>query len=150
MWRILSTFIAVATVGVLAVANILHAAETGTDTGGMAGFHGQGNFQEFAPDFGLWTGEFWGESTTDSGRGPMHRGGWYCTGEQAFQGGVTKWGGGFCTITDVDGADIGTRGDYYSGTGKYEGITGWYTFDCDNVAISHFFCEITGGEYNIP
>ena len=145
---------------------------TGTDiqaaeeSGGMVTFHGEGNYQEFPPDFGLWTGIFYGGGTTDSESGPLHRSGWDCTGEIAYQGGTPKWGGGFCTVTDVDGdtvnvrwqatapwgpgANIGTRGDYHSGTGKYAGITGWYTFQCDNVAVSHFFCAITGGEYNIP
>ena len=166
MWKTIGICIAALTLSVSASLSSLQAAEQGTETGGMVGFHGVGKFQQFEPDFGLWNGEFWGESTTDSESGPMHRGAWYCTGEQAFQGGVTKWGGGYCTITDVDGdtvnlrwqatapwgpgANIGTRGDYFSGTGKYTGITGWYTFHCENVAMSHFFCSITGGEYSIP
>ena len=166
MWKTIGICIAALTLSVSASLSSLQAAEQGTETGGMVGFHGVGKFQQFEPDFGLWNGEFWGESTTDSEDGPMHRGAWYCTGEQAFQGGVTKWGGGYCTITDVDGdtvnlrwqatapwgpgANIGTRGDYFSGTGKYTGITGWYTFHCENVAMSHFFCSITGGEYSIP
>ena len=58
---------------------------------GMATFHGKGDIQEFAPDFIVWTGEFWGESVTDSQSGPLHRGAWYCTGEQVLQGGTTNW-----------------------------------------------------------
>ena len=166
MWKTIGIYAALVAFGAFFTSNGMQAAEQGTTTGGMAGFHGVGKFQEFAPDFGVWNGEFWGESTTDSESGPLHFGAWYCTGEQAFQGGTPKWAGGFCTVTDVDGdtvnlrwqatepygpgANIGTRGDYYSGTGKYTGITGWYTFHCENVAISHFFCTITGGEYNIP
>ena len=46
------------------------------------------------------------------------------------------------------GLDIDTRGDYFSGTGKYEAITGNYTFFCENVAGSHFFCSVTGAEYS--
>ena len=131
---------------------------------GMATFHGKGDAQEFAPDFIVWNGEFWGESVTDSESGPLHRGTWYCTGEQVLQGGTTVWAGGFCVVTDGDGdtvnlhwqstkgypgADIDTRGDYYSGTGKYAGITGNYLFHCESVAASHFFCSITGGKYNV-
>ena len=85
--------------------------------------------------------------------------------EQALQGGTTNWAGGFCVVTDGDGdtvnlhwqstkgypgADIDTRGDYYSGTGKYEGITGHYTFHCEIQAGTHFFCSVTGGEYSVP
>ncbi len=141
-----------------------HAGHHG-DAIGMATFYGKGDIQKFAPDFIVWNGEFWGESVTDSKSGPLHMGAWYCTGEQVLQGGTTNWAGGFCVVTDGDGdtvnlrwqstkgypgADIDTRGDYYSGTGKNEGITGHYTFHCEAVAASHFSCSITGGEYSVP
>ena len=162
MWKTIGIYVSLVAFGAFFTSNSMQAAE---QTGGMVTFHGEGTYQEFPPDFGLWTGVFYGGGTTDSESGPLHRSGWMCTGEQAFQGGTTKWAGGFCTVTDVDGdtvnlrwqstksyagATIDTRGDYYSGTGKYAGITGSYTLHCDNIAVSHFFCAITGGEYNIP
>ena len=143
----------------------VQAAEQGTTTG-MATFHGQGNTEEFAPDFVVWTGEFWGESVTDAKSGLLHFGAWYCTGEMTYRGGEAQWGDGFCAVTDRDddmvnlrweitktypgSGNIDTRGTYYSGTGKYAGIEGYYTFFCQPVAGSHFFCTITGGEYSIP
>ena len=147
--------------GAIGVSGVVQAADQG-----MATFHGKGEIQEFAPDFVVWNGEFWGESVIDSESGPLHRGAWYCTGEQTFRGGEVLWGDGFCAVTDADGdavnlrweitktypgsGDFDTRGTYYSGTGKYDGIQGHYTFLCQPAAPNHFFCTITGGEYSVP
>ena len=95
MWKFINVCVVSFSLGISASLVGAQAGETGTETGGMAGFHGVGDFQQFEPDFGVWKGEFWGQSTTDTEAGPLHRGAWYCTGEEVFQGGVPKWGGGF-------------------------------------------------------
>jgi hypothetical protein len=166
MKKSLSMSVILTAIAAVGLGSAVQAAEQGTTTG-MATFHAQGDIQEFAPDMVVWNGEFWGQSVTDAKAGPLHFGAWYCTGEQAFRDGETLYGDGFCTVTDRDGDTINlrwevtranpdtggndTRGTYYSGTGKYAGIEGYYTFECQpTVAGSHDFCTISGGEYTIP
>ena len=93
MWKTIGIYVALVAFGAFFTSNGMQAAE---QTGGMVTFHGEGNYQEFPPDFGLWTGIFYGGGTTDSESGPLHRSGWDCTGELAYQGGTPKFGGGFC------------------------------------------------------
>ena len=68
-----------------------------------------------------------------------------------------------CVVTDADGDVINlvweqthvpaptgvakTKGTYLSGTGKYEGIQGYYTFSCK---LGGIVCNITAGDYRIP
>ena len=140
-----------------------HAADQGTTTG-IAFLTAKGEVKNFKPDLVLWNGTFVGVSVTDSRKGPLHNSGWDCTGQAVRQAGIVHSGGGFCLVTDPDGDTINllwartdvpgppvgpgvvikTKGTYLSGTGKYAGIQGYYTFSCATV------CTITSGEYKIP
>jgi len=82
-----------------------------------------------------------------------------------MQDGNAFQSGGFCLVTDSDGdtinllwertnvpgpaAEAKTKGTYLSGTGKYAGIQGNYTFAC-RFAGALALCNVTGGEYKIP
>lgn len=138
------------------------AAESGTTTG-AASFNAKGDVKNYKPGVMLWSGTFVGVSITESKKGPLHNSGWDCTGESAIQDGNVFRSGGFCLVTDPDGdtinllwertdvpglpADAKTKGIYLSGTGKYNGIKGYYTFACRQGGLS---CSITTGEYKIP
>ena len=80
MGKMIGIYFALAAFVTFSTSNSIQAAE---GAGGMVTFHGEGNYQEFPPDFGLWTGIFYGGGTTDSESGPLHRSGWDCTGEIA-------------------------------------------------------------------
>lgn len=148
----------------LAVGSTSHAAGQGTTTG-VASFYAKGDVKEYKPGLIVWTGGFVGVSMADGKKGPLHNSGWECTGETAIQDGKVYGSGGFCLVTDPDGDNINllwertdvpggavdgkTKGTYLSGTGKYAGIQGHYTFACRlNGAMAS--CNITGGEYKIP
>jgi hypothetical protein len=139
-----------------------HAAEQGT-TSGVASFQARGDAKNHKPAVTVWNGTFVGVSITEAGRGPLHNSGWDCTGEAVIQDGGVHRSGGFCLVTDPEGDTINllwertnvpgpvpdpkTKGTYLSGTGKYSGIQGSYTFACrQNGAV----CVITGGNYKIP
>lgn len=140
-----------------------YAAEQGTTTG-VASFSAKGDVKNYKPDLMLWNGTFVGASVTDSRKGPLHSSGWDCTGEVVVQGGNSYSANGFCLVTDLDGDTINllwvrtnvpgpagepkTKGTYLSGTGKYAGIQGYYTFSCRGGGTS--VCTITSGEYKIP
>ena len=148
----------------LAVAATSHAAGQGTTTG-IATFQGKGDVKEHKPGVVVWTGGFVGTSVTDARKGPLHNSGWECTGETVMQDGNAFRSGGFCVVTDPDGDNINllwertnvpgqaaepkTKGTYLSGTGKYTGIQGNYTFAC-RFAGALALCNVTGGEYRTP
>ena len=135
---------------------------------GVVGFYGNGTTQEYAPDMVVWTGKFFGQSVTESGQGPLHDSAWDCTGEMVIRSGkIVVTADGFCAVTDQDGdkinlrwdtddpqatpAKIKTKGTYLSGSGKYAGIQGSYSFMCRAVAdTSHYICEMIGGDYRLP
>ena len=143
---------------------ITQAAEQGKTTG-VAAFHAQGAVTEYEPGVGVWLGKFVGVSKTDSGSGPLHNAGWDCTGESVFQEGTLYQADGFCIVTDQGGNTINliweqthvpaalgsakTKGTYLSGTGKYAGINGYYTFSCQ-LSGAMSICDITSGEYALP
>lgn len=161
-WRSKSALF-VAVLG-LAVGSTSHAAGQGTTTG-VASFQGKGDAKEHKPGVVVWTGGFVGVSVADGRRGPLHNSGWECTGEVVIQEGNAYRADGFCLVTDPDGDTINllwertnvpgpaaepkTKGTYLSGTGKYAGIQGHYTFAC-RLAGDLALCNITGGEYKIP
>jgi hypothetical protein len=134
-------------------------AEQGTTTG-MAAFNPKGDVKSYKPGVAIWSGTFVGVSMTDARKGPLHNSGWDCTGEVVIQDGSVHRAGGYCLVTDQDGdtinlmwertnipgspAEVNTKGTYLSGTGKYTGIKGHYTFACRGP------CTITSGEYKIP
>ena len=140
----------------------MKAGEQGTTTG-VASFQAKGEAKNYKPGVTVWDGTFVGVSVTDARKGPLHGSGWDCTGEVVIQEGNTYRAGGFCLVTDPDGdtinllwertnvpgpvADLKTKGTYLSGTGKYTGIQGYYTFLCHAGGV---VCNITTGEYRIP
>jgi hypothetical protein len=148
----------------LTVAGVSYAAGQGTTTG-FASFYGKGEAKEHKPGLIVWSGGFVGASVSDGRKGPLHNSGWDCTGETAIQDGKVHRSGGFCLVTDPDGDTINlvwertdvpggmvdgkTRGTYLSGTGKYAGIQGSYTFSC-RLQGAMAACNITGGEYKFP
>jgi hypothetical protein len=154
----------VAVLGLIAgVPAQVQAADQGTTTG-IAFLTAKGEVKNFKAEASLWNGTFVGVSVTESRKGPLHNSGWDCTGQAVRQAGIVQIGGGFCVVTDPDGDVINllwartdvpgplagagvvtkTKGTYLSGTGKYSGIQGYYTFSCTTV------CTITSGEYKIP
>ncbi len=146
----------------IGVISLTHAAEQGTTTG-VASFHATGEAKEHSPGVTVWTGKFFGVSMTDARKGPLHNSGWDCTGELVIQDGNAYSAGGFCVVTDPDGdtvnllwertnipgpvPDAKTKGTYLSGTGKYAGIQGYYTFSC---RLGGVVCNVTAGKYKIP
>ncbi len=141
-----------------------HAAGQGTTTG-VASFHSKGEVTEHAPDVVVWVGQFVGASMTDGRKGALHNSGWDCTGETTIHEGKVYQSDGFCVVTDPEGDVINlvweqthvpaatgaakTKGTYLSGTGKYAGIQGYYTFSCQlSGAMAN--CNITTGEYKLP
>ena len=58
MWKFINVCVVSFSLGISASLVGAQAGETGTETGGMAGFHGVGDFQQFEPDFGVWKGSF--------------------------------------------------------------------------------------------
>ena len=148
----------------LAVGSTSHAAGQGTTTG-VASFQAKGDVKEYKPGVVVWVGSFVGVSVVDGRKGPLHNAGWECTGETAIQDGNVFRSGGFCVVTDPDGDTINllwertnvpgqaaepkTKGTYLSGTGKYTGIQGNYTFAC-RFAGALALCNVTGGEYRTP
>jgi len=141
-----------------------HAADQGTTTG-VASFHAKGDVKEYKPGVVVWAGNFIGASITNARKGPLHNAGWDCTGETTISDGKVYQSDGFCLVTDQDGdtinliwerinnpggpAEAKTKGTYLSGTGKYTGIQGYYTFTCQlSGAMAN--CSITGGEYKVP
>ena len=160
----MGSLLIVAVLGLTAgVAAQAQAADQGTTTG-IAFLTTKGEMKNLKPEIVLWNGTFVGVSVTDSRKGPLHNSGWDCTGQTVRQTGIVQIGGGFCVVTDPDGDVINllwartdvpgppaapgvvikTKGTYLSGTGKYAGIQGYYTFSCGTV------CTITSGEYKIP
>jgi hypothetical protein len=147
----------------LSVSAVLPArAEQGT-TAGLVYFSAKGEAKNYKPALTLWNGTFLGVSITDERKGPLHSSAWDCTGEVVIQDGKSHSANGFCLVTDPDGDTINllwvrtdvpgglaepkTKGTYLSGTGKYSGIQGYYTFGCK---LNGTLCNITGGEYKIP
>jgi hypothetical protein len=141
-------------------------AEDGTTTG-IAAFHIAGEAKKYPPDVVVFSGTAaTGGSYTDAGKGPLHFGVWECTLEAIIKGDVALYADGFCTVTDPEGDRINlrwertdipgtgpiakTRGTYLSGSGKYTGIQGHYTFACRLVSGAENICQITGGKYQIP
>ncbi|MBL8533866.1 MAG: hypothetical protein JNL33_08425 [Betaproteobacteria bacterium] len=138
------------------------AGESGVTTG-VASFHARGEMRDFKSGVAVWTGTFVGTSLSDMKRGPLHAVGWECTGESVLSEGNVLRSGGFCLLTDPQGDtvnvmwertnvpgpfdDAKTRGTYVSGTGKFHGIQGHYTFACVKGGV---VCAITGGDYRIP
>ena len=155
----LQVFVAALGIGVV---QLTYAAEQGT-TMGVASFQAKGQAKDLKPGVTVWTGSFSGVSVMDARKGPLHNAGWDCTGEVVIQDGNVYNSGGFCLVTDADGdtinllwertdvpgpaADGKTKGTYLSGTGKYSGIQGHYTFSCRQGGV---VCGVTGGEYKIP
>jgi hypothetical protein len=153
----------VAIFGVL-VGATAHAAGQGTTTG-VAAFHAKGEVKEYKPGVVVWVGNFVGVSMTESRKGPLHNSGWDCTGETAISEGKVYQSDGFCLATDPEGDTINlvwertdipggaaqgkTKGTYLSGTGKYMGIQGYYTFSCQ-ISGAMANCNITSGEYKLP
>ena len=154
--------IGAALIGSLAIGVSAFAGEQGTTTG-MASFNPRGEAKNYKPGVTVWDGTFVGISITDARKGPLHNSGWDCTGEAVFQDGNVYRANGFCLVTDPDGDTINllwertnvpgappepkTKGTYLSGTGKYTGIQGYYTFACRQGGT---ICSITSGEYKIP
>ncbi len=148
----------------LALSSAVQAADRGTTTG-VAAFVGKGEVTEYEPGVTVWLGGFVGVSKTDRGGGPLHDSGWDCTGETTIHEGTVYQSDGFCAVTDADGDTINlvweqthvpaaagaakTKGTYLSGTGKYAGIQGYYTFSC-RLSGAMANCNITAGEYTIP
>ncbi len=146
----------------VAVTGASEAAEQGTTTGIVA-FNATGEVKNYGAGTMVWSGTFVGVSMTDSQKGPLHNSNWDCTGEVVIQEGIVHLSDGFCTVSDGDGDSINlywqrtdapappdepkTKGTYLSGTGKYEGIQGYYTFACRQ---SGSICTVTSGEYAIP
>lgn len=146
----------------IGVVPLTHAAEQGTTTG-VASFQAKGEAKNHKPGVTVWTGSFSGVSVMDARKGPLHNAGWDCTGEVVIQDGNAYSSGGFCLVTDPDGdtinllwqrtnipgpaPDAKTKGTYLSGTGKYAGIQGYYTFSCRQGGV---VCNVTAGEYKIP
>jgi hypothetical protein len=138
------------------------AADSGTTTG-QAAFHPKGQATEHKPGLVVWNGTFVGISITETKKGPLHAAKWDCTGEAVSQKDTVYSANGFCLVTDPDGDTINllwartdlpagfaepkTKGTYLSGTGKYNGIQGYYTFSCK---AGGQICNITSGEYKIP
>lgn len=150
------------TAGLVALGQGTAAAEQGSTTG-LAAFNAKGNATNHKPGLTIWNGTFLGISMTDARKGPLHSAAWDCTGEAVIQDGISQKANGFCLVTDPDGDTINllwertdvpgpvdtpkTKGAYLSGTGKYSGIKGHYTFSC---RLGGTLCNITGGEYKIP
>ena len=142
--------------------NGTHAAEKGNTTG-IASFHARGEITKHSGGVVVWIGKFYGVSMTHDQKGPLHNAGWDCTGESTIHDDQVFQSDGFCAVTDSDGDTINlvweqthvpaatgtarTRGSYVSGTGKYEGIQGYYTFSCK---LGGLVCDITSGEYKLP
>jgi len=161
-WIIASKFLV--TFFALAIGSAVHAADRGKTTG-VAAFRAHGKTVEYTPSVAVWQGKFVGVSKTTSGKGPLHNAGWECTGETTIYEGTVYQSDGFCVVIDSDGDAINlvweqtdtpmtagtakTKGTYLSGTGKYSGIQGYYTFAC-NLGGAMANCDITAGEYTIP
>lgn len=149
--------------GVL-LSTTVYAADQGTTTG-LAVFQAKGQVTEHKPGVIVWVGNFIGVSTTESRKGLLHNSGWECTGEATISDGKAYQQDGFCLVTDTDGDTVNlvwertdlrggmaggkTKGTYISGTGKYTGIQGYYTFACQHSGAMDI-CSITSGEYKVP
>jgi len=148
----------------LVIGSAAQAADRGTTTG-LAAFHAKGEVTEYPPGVVVWDGQFIGASMTNAGKGLLHNSGWECTGETTIHEGTVYQSDGFCVVTDPEGDSVNlvweqtnvpapagkakTKGTYLSGTGKYEGIQGYYTFLC-HLSGAMASCEITSGEYRLP
>ena len=139
-------------------------ADRGTTTG-IASFHAKGEVREYTPGVVVWASRFIGVSMSDGGKGLLHNSGWECSGETTIHEGMVHQSDGFCIVTDQGGDTVNlvweqthvpaqagvakTKGTYLSGTGKYAGIQGYYTFLCHlHGAMAN--CKITAGEYRLP
>jgi len=164
MYRLLSISLTGLSLLGLVAGSAAQAADRGTTTG-IASFHAKGDVTEYTPGVVVWIGRFIGVSMTDGGKGLLHNSGWECTGETTIHEGTVYQSDGFCTVTDPEGDTVNlvweqthvpaqagvakTKGTYLSGTGKYAGIQGYYTFLCHlNGAMAN--CKITAGEYKLP
>jgi hypothetical protein len=141
----------------------VQAADQGNPTGTIAFGAFKGDAKSHKPGVSVWYGTFLGVSVSDARKGPFHGSAWDCDAEVVSQDGTVHKADGFCKITDPDGdtinlvfertdlpggtAELKTKGTYLSGTGKYTGIQGYYTFSCRQGGI---LGTATGGEYKVP
>jgi hypothetical protein len=98
---------------------------------------------------------YWGFSFNDEGKGFAHKMAWNCPAvTEILEGRLDVKGN--CTMTDTDGDKIfgtfegkGPIGgslegvhNYHDGTGKYRGIKGSHTFQCQGVGTDgQLFCH---------
>jgi hypothetical protein len=155
-----AAFVAASTLGVALEAQ---AGEQISPTGTIAFGGFKGDARTYKPGGSVWYGTFVGVSVSAQGKGLFHGSHWDCDAELVNKDGTQYKGDGFCRITDPDGdtvdllwartdlpggtTELKTRGTYFSGTGKYAGIQGYYTFSC---RLGGILCTTTGGEYTIP
>jgi hypothetical protein len=113
---------------------------------GQAGFLSVGKAYEIEKGHFYWVGEFSGTFFNDKEKGLFDHAGVKCPGYYDFDLNSKKSkGGGYCTLTDLDGDQafltwqgtgtvglgepfVGTTLDYTGGTGKYKEIKGHNTF----------------------
>jgi hypothetical protein len=151
------------TLASISMVSAAQAGEQGTTTG-MVSFNAfKGDATNHKPGLSVWRGTFLGVGISDTRKGILHASAWECDAEVVSQDGTVQKADGFCHITDPDGDTINlifertdlpggteelkTKGTYLSGTGKYTGIKGNYTFSCK---LRGEICTATGGEYKIP
>lgn len=112
-------------------------------------FRGQGRPMEVGPGRVWWRGIYWGGSFNDAGEGFGHRAAWSCPSVSEVANGTIS-GTGYCVMTEPDGARVfgsfegtgqvdglfaGTQ-RYTGGTGKYAGIEGGHSFQCEVLSIT--------------
>lgn len=112
-------------------------------------FKAQGRPMEVDEGRIYWRGIYWGGSFNNAGAGFGHRALWRCPVVSEIADGALS-GKGYCVMTEPDGDKVfgsfdgegqadglfeGTQ-HYTGGTGKYEGITGGHSFQCEVVNMA--------------
>ena len=112
-------------------------------------FKAQGRPMEVGEGRIYWRGIYWGGSFNNEGRGFGHRALWRCPAVSEIANGAVS-GKGYCVMTEPDGDQVfgsfdgeGKEGGLFEGmqqftggTGKYEGITGGHSFQCEVVSAA--------------
>ena len=111
-----------------------------------SGWASDGDPIQVGPDTSYWSAGFWGVSFSDAGKGFLHNVAWYCPAFINIESGDMR-ARGSCAYTDEDsdkffgdwegtapaGGEFAGNVVYTSGTGKYEGISGGNTFNCNGI-----------------
>ena len=126
-------------------------------------YKGVGETTEVSEHRSYWSGNYWGLSFNNEGKGFLHNMVWNCPAAYEVVDGTLNMKG-FCVLRDADddkifgdfagsgplGGELTGRQDLSGGTGKYAGIQGAWDFRCWAVgADNQFYCH-QQGNYKLP